>query len=352
MDPDPPDGDRPAHSPKASFKDKLLNNQGSFSSYVDLIGHNLFRIELEDGNRLKPKCFVADSVLQNLRKSWSEAIIIKLLEKVLTPQNPELSSIIPPEAVLEDASKVESKESDHGEWLVVNRTKKGRQNKSKVKASLKDLGQNQNDRDKAFQDKGKEKKSGNPSAKEEGIKAKASLKDLGQNQNDKDKALKDKGKEKKLGNSSAKEEEILSSRLVVSKEKVLNMGNSASQDRGMIFSSQALTFPTNGAGRKKRHRVDNSSTLSSAELIEVPHFKQLTMSNQKPVAVFENQIKTAMNVDFIAPNRLRFKDADDPPDCNDPEQFENALDHHMENGSDEGAIGENFTVSTDHDSHE
>ncbi|KAJ1380293.1 4-hydroxy-tetrahydrodipicolinate synthase [Sesbania bispinosa] len=59
-----------------------------------------------------------------------------------------------------------------------------------------------------------------------------------------------------------------------------------------------------------------------------------------------------MNVDFIAPNRLRFKDADNPPDFNDFEQFENAVDHHMENGSDEGATGENFTVSADHVSHE
>ncbi|KAJ1376035.1 hypothetical protein SESBI_50368 [Sesbania bispinosa] len=57
MEPKPPDGTEAPRQNKASFKDKLLGSQVSNiqREKVDLIGCNLFRIEHEDGNRLKPR---------------------------------------------------------------------------------------------------------------------------------------------------------------------------------------------------------------------------------------------------------------------------------------------------------
>nr|KYP44679.1 hypothetical protein KK1_033793 [Cajanus cajan] len=48
---------------------------------ADLIGQSLFRIEFEDGNRLKPRCFLDETVVEQLRAPWQEAIIVKLFGK-------------------------------------------------------------------------------------------------------------------------------------------------------------------------------------------------------------------------------------------------------------------------------
>ncbi|KAJ1375839.1 hypothetical protein SESBI_50568, partial [Sesbania bispinosa] len=56
IDPKPPDGDGEKATDSISFRDKLIGveDSGSMKKRVDLPGYNLFGIELEDGNRLKP----------------------------------------------------------------------------------------------------------------------------------------------------------------------------------------------------------------------------------------------------------------------------------------------------------
>ncbi|KAJ1382966.1 hypothetical protein SESBI_43781 [Sesbania bispinosa] len=88
MDPKPPDDGVSPKKDKATFRDTLLGNQNARiqRERVDLISNNLFRIEHEEANRLKPHCYVVDSVLDNLRRSWRDAIIIKLLGKRYRPR--------------------------------------------------------------------------------------------------------------------------------------------------------------------------------------------------------------------------------------------------------------------------
>jgi hypothetical protein len=70
---------------KCSFCDKLLGNQEHVPrrETVDLIGKKLFIIELEDGDRRRPRCYADDRVLQDLWLPWQHAIIVKLLGKTL-----------------------------------------------------------------------------------------------------------------------------------------------------------------------------------------------------------------------------------------------------------------------------
>jgi hypothetical protein len=73
------------HNKKCSFRDKLLGNQepAPRRETVDLIGKNLFRIEFEDGDRRRPRCYADASVLKDLWVPWQHAIIVKLLGKNL-----------------------------------------------------------------------------------------------------------------------------------------------------------------------------------------------------------------------------------------------------------------------------
>lgn len=48
---------------------------------MDLIGKKLFHIKHEKGDRLKPKCYIEDSLLKEFRMPWKDAIFIKLLGK-------------------------------------------------------------------------------------------------------------------------------------------------------------------------------------------------------------------------------------------------------------------------------
>ncbi|KAK2412313.1 zinc ion binding / nucleic acid binding protein [Trifolium repens] len=70
---------------KLSFRDKLLGNQEPIPKRdtVDLISKKLFRIEYEDGDRRRPKCYADDSVLKDLWLPWQHAVIVKLLGKNL-----------------------------------------------------------------------------------------------------------------------------------------------------------------------------------------------------------------------------------------------------------------------------
>jgi hypothetical protein len=70
---------------KVSFRNKLLGNQepAPRRETIDLIGKKLFRIEFEDGDRRRPRCYADDSVLKDLWMPWQHAIIVKLLGKNL-----------------------------------------------------------------------------------------------------------------------------------------------------------------------------------------------------------------------------------------------------------------------------
>lgn len=48
---------------------------------MDLIRRKLFKVELEDGDRLKPKCYLDETVIEDLRKPWRDALIVQLLGK-------------------------------------------------------------------------------------------------------------------------------------------------------------------------------------------------------------------------------------------------------------------------------
>lgn len=69
------------HFRKVSFRDKLLGSHESFPrrEKVDLFKTKQFRVELEDGDRLRPKCFCDEEFIQEPRKPWKDAVLVKLL---------------------------------------------------------------------------------------------------------------------------------------------------------------------------------------------------------------------------------------------------------------------------------
>lgn len=84
--PEPPDGRGEGLSKKSvSFRDKLMGVEESLPrrEKVDLIGQKLFTVKLDGGDRLRPKCYINDKVLEELRLPWKEAVIVKLLGKSL-----------------------------------------------------------------------------------------------------------------------------------------------------------------------------------------------------------------------------------------------------------------------------
>jgi hypothetical protein len=68
---------------KISFRDKLMGGQEPLPRLerTNLIEKNLFKIELQDGDRLKPRCFLDENIVEGLRKPLQDAVIIKLLDK-------------------------------------------------------------------------------------------------------------------------------------------------------------------------------------------------------------------------------------------------------------------------------
>jgi hypothetical protein len=70
---------------KISFRDKLMgaNAVSQRREYVDLIEKQLFRIDLEEGDRLKPKGYLNEKVVTELCMTCTDAVIIKLLGKTI-----------------------------------------------------------------------------------------------------------------------------------------------------------------------------------------------------------------------------------------------------------------------------
>lgn len=82
--PKPPDDGGGTQPVKTSFRDKLLGSEEFLKRpRVDLIAEQLFTIDYEGGDRLKPKCFIKEEYLKELRVPWQEAVIIKLLGKTI-----------------------------------------------------------------------------------------------------------------------------------------------------------------------------------------------------------------------------------------------------------------------------
>jgi hypothetical protein len=77
--PKPPD----ENNRTVSFRDKLTGERNLHPRMekMNLIEKNLFKIQLEGGDRLKPKCFLDESILEELRRPMQQAIIVKLLGK-------------------------------------------------------------------------------------------------------------------------------------------------------------------------------------------------------------------------------------------------------------------------------
>ncbi|XP_020208121.1 uncharacterized protein LOC109793062 [Cajanus cajan] len=82
---EPPDGGGGSSWGKATFRDKLMGGvtMPPRKEKVDLISMNHFRIEYEEGDRLRPKCFVEENIVQELWKPWVDAVFVKLLGKPL-----------------------------------------------------------------------------------------------------------------------------------------------------------------------------------------------------------------------------------------------------------------------------
>lgn len=82
--PKPSDGDGGQGSRRVSFREKLMGSAEPLSrrEVVNLIEKKLFWINYEKKDRLKPRCFIKDSVLEDLRAPWK--VIVKLLGKTIS----------------------------------------------------------------------------------------------------------------------------------------------------------------------------------------------------------------------------------------------------------------------------
>ncbi|KAJ1402577.1 hypothetical protein SESBI_27984 [Sesbania bispinosa] len=128
MEPKPPD-EEPLNSERASFRDTLIGNKNPRppKEKVHLISNNLFRIELEDGNRLKPRCYPQAHNPGELKDLAAN------LESTHLNADPASGGNLD-----------QAKDALHGDWLVVTRTRKGKgkpQNKDiKQPGNVKDPG--------------------------------------------------------------------------------------------------------------------------------------------------------------------------------------------------------------------
>ncbi|KAJ1391991.1 hypothetical protein SESBI_36175 [Sesbania bispinosa] len=123
MLPDPPDGKDGSLNLHASFKDKLLAGKGRFkdTSRVDLISNNLFRIEYEDGDRLKPRSCPKPKVSGS--NSQSEPNRGNNHDDIGNQGSAHSTALDPQDQL-------------HGEWLVVSRSRKSGAQKGKGKAKI------------------------------------------------------------------------------------------------------------------------------------------------------------------------------------------------------------------------
>ncbi|KAJ1390098.1 hypothetical protein SESBI_37714 [Sesbania bispinosa] len=122
MEPKPPDQD-PSQG-KASSRDKLVGTDRACDSRerVDLIGNNLFRIELEDG------------ILSKFHLRLNQ------FKKRATPQQGTKASNLDLANIQSNKTNLDQdKESLHGEWMVVTGARKKNSSRNKGKAMPKNI---------------------------------------------------------------------------------------------------------------------------------------------------------------------------------------------------------------------
>lgn len=68
---------------KVSFRDMVTGTKEApvLRPKVNLLKENLATIELAEGNRLKPKVYIADVVFDGLCAPWQDVLVVKLLDK-------------------------------------------------------------------------------------------------------------------------------------------------------------------------------------------------------------------------------------------------------------------------------
>ncbi|KAJ1426650.1 hypothetical protein SESBI_10151 [Sesbania bispinosa] len=256
MLPDPPDGKEASSNLHTSFKDKPLAGKERVkdTSRVDLISNNLFRIEYDGGDHLKPRCYVADSVLQNLQHPWAEA---------------------GPEPKMVEANLMESQEQLHGEWLVVSRSRKPNAQKGKGKAKTNSSdSKGQQERDKtANKVTSLFNTSETQVASKENVvfSAKPSV----------------SSRPNRLGKKR--------SRVEIKSVPVEKGSSSTNKDVKQKSTTDQVTSPNTSNRKESSADKPNSTVIFKPDSI-------------RKSSLFDFGIKTAMNVDIIEPNRLRFKD--------------------------------------------
>ncbi|KAJ1441218.1 hypothetical protein SESBI_01352 [Sesbania bispinosa] len=159
--------------------------------------------------------------------------------------------------IVSEPSTSESQDTLHGDWLMVSRTKKG---KNKIQG-----------------------KGSSPSKDNQATAGKDA----------------EEGKASKVGQGPNN---------LVPKTQQDNM-----ESDQMVFQSNALPSTISNNSRKKRHRVEASYKASSSPGQETNQaLVQVNGSARDKGEVHPFGIKTSVNIDILSPNKMRFRDEDDP----------------------------------------
>ncbi|KAJ1377005.1 EF-Hand 1, calcium-binding site [Sesbania bispinosa] len=207
-----------------------------------------------------------------------------------------------------------SGEVDHGEWLVVTKSKR---NKGKTQGK----GTSSNGK-KDFQSKDTQVKDTQSKAtrnhQTSGIILEKSK------QKDSDKLL----QIKPFVNPLFKGKEQILDGVCFSKGKgsgnllVTDNSNESTGSELVIFKSQPLLNSSPGIARKKRHRIDLHSTdvsfRTDQSMTDTKKNRTIEGKNEGNFSFQSQGIKTTMNVEVISNNRLRFRDEEDPGGTTSP----------------------------------
>ncbi|KAJ1396283.1 hypothetical protein SESBI_32673 [Sesbania bispinosa] len=186
-------------------------------------------------------------------------------------------------------------ELDHGDWLVVTRSKKNNQHRGKGKAPFKE----------------------NHSTGDQGS---AFKKGVDQNK---------KVIEKPLGNSQIKKDVIFNSKAIMVEK---SLGNIPQLKKDMIFNSSAVASSSKPLSRNKRHRVEEASKFPLetplTSLVAHKHTSSGKETSKEGFTPFHSlhNIKTSMEVAVLAANRLKFIDKESPSDEHLPPLSESKQD--------------------------
>ncbi|KAJ1432891.1 putative Transposon TX1 [Sesbania bispinosa] len=280
MDPKPPDDAHAEHKVRASFKDTLVGSKSAryARERLDLIGNKLFRIEYENGDRLKPRCYVADTVQDRNSKDSPNPDADLGINKLT------INNVDPGMAKDTINSPNPDADSSHGEWLVVSRIKKSSKATGKGTSQVKGSSMAGGNGKVPY----KTTTNNNVSGKKVPQGVKVNAHPVSKNQ-----ALPTTGKN----------------------------NNSKFVSDPMVFTSTTLPITDQSITRKKRYRVDPPLQISTTNVVDTnldlpkfdfPSSSRIQNTNVKTLDPKDppHGIKTMLNVDIITGNRLRFRDED------------------------------------------